>query len=112
MKKLSESSALLFPSLIEGFGLVILESFQQKRPVLVSDIPPMSDIVENNMTGLVIDPHNERKWADAIIGLIKNPLESERMGKNGNDILEAKYSQELFYENLVNMYNDVLTKSP
>ena len=112
MKKLSESSALLFPSLIEGFGLVILESFQQKRPVLVSDIPPMSDIVENNKTGLVIDPHNERKWADAIIGLIKNPLESERMGKNGNDLLKAKYSQELFYERLVKMYKDVLTKSP
>jgi len=34
----------------------------------------MSDIVENNKTGLVIDPHDERKWADAIIGLIKNPL--------------------------------------
>jgi len=111
-KLLAESNALLFPSTIEGFGLVILESFQQKRPVLVSDIPPMSDIVENNKTGLVIDPHDEKRWADAIIGLIKNPLESERMGENGNKILKAKYSQKLFYEKLVKMYKDVLTKSP
>jgi len=110
VKILAESNALLFPSLIEGFGLVILESFQQKRPVLVSDIPPMSDIVENNKTGLIIDPHNERRWADAIIGLIKNPQASEKMGKNGNDILKAKYSQELFYERLIKMYKDVLTK--
>ena len=107
-KLLAESNALLFPSLIEGFGLVILESFQQKRSVMVSNIPPMSDIVENNKTGLVIDPHNEKRWADAIIRLIKNPQESEIMGKNGNEILRTKYTQKLFYENIIKMYNDVL----
>ena len=78
--------------------------------MLVSDISPMCDIVENNKTGLVIDPHNERRWADAIIWLIKNPQASEKMGKNGNEILKAKYSQELFYERLIKMYKDVLTK--
>jgi len=109
-KLLAESNALLFPSLIEGFGLVILESFQQKRPVLVSDISPMSDIVENYKTGLVIDPQNERKWADAIIWLIKNPQKSDIMGKNGNEILKVKYNQELFYEKILKMYDDVLTK--
>jgi len=110
-KLLAESNALLFPSLIEGFGLVMLESFQQQRPVLVSDIPPMSDIVENNKTGLVIDPHDEKKWANTIIWLIKNPEESDTMGKNGNKILKEKYNQELFYENLIKMYKLVLTKT-
>jgi len=108
IKLLAESNALLFPSTIEGFGLVILESFQQKRPVLVSDIPPMSDIVENKKTGLVIDPYDERRWADAIIWLINNPQESKRMGENGNEILKVKYNQELFYENIIKMYNDTL----
>ena len=110
LKLLAESNALLFPSLIEGFGLVMLESFQQKRPVLVSDIPPMSDIVENNKTGVVIDPHNEKRWAHTIIWLIKNPQESNKMGRNGNDVLREKYSQNLFYKNLFKMYKNVLTK--
>ena len=108
---LAESNALLFPSIIEGFGLVMLESFQQKRPVLVSDIPPMSDIIQNNKTGLIIDPHDENKWAESIIQLIKNPSLSDEMGKAGNQILKAKYNQELFYERLLKMYNDVLTKN-
>jgi len=105
---LAESNALLFPSTIEGFGLVILESFQQKRPVLVSDIPPMSDIVEDNKTGLVIESHNEKRWADAIIGVIKSPKESEEMGEEGNYVLKTKYSRESFYENIIKMYYDVL----
>ena len=107
-KLLAESNALLFPSIIEGFGLVMLESFQQNRPVIVSDIPPMSDIVENNKTGLVIDPHDENKWAESIIQLIKNSNISDEMGKNGNQELKTKYNQELFYERILKMYNDTL----
>ena len=108
LKILSESGALLFPSTIEGFGLVILESFQQKRPVIVSNIPPMSDIVESEKTGLVLDPHDEKKWAEAIIRIIKNPQVSETMGEKGNQILKSNYSQKLFYENIIKMYNGVL----
>lgn len=107
-KLLAESNALLFPSVIEGFGLVMLESFQQNRPVVVSDVPPMSDIIEHEKTGLIIDPYDEKRWADAIIWLIKNPQESKKMGENGNEILKVKYSQELFYENIIKMYNDML----
>jgi len=108
IKLLAESNALLFPSVIEGFGLVMLESFQQNRPVLVSDVPPMSDIIEHKKTGLIIDPYDEKKWADAIIWLIKNPQKSEIMGKNGNELLKTKYTEKLFYEKLVKMYKDVL----
>jgi len=108
-KLLAESNALLFPSIIEGFGLVMLEAFQQKRPVIVSNIPPMSDIIENNKTGLVIDPHDEKQWAQSIIQLINNPNISDEMGKNGNQILKTKYNEKLFYERIIKMYNDTLT---
>ena len=111
IKIISESNAMLFPSTIEGFGLVILESWQQNRPVLASNIPPMSDIIEHNKTGLIIDPNNEKQWAEKIIQLIKNPNISDEMGKAGNKILKIKYNQGLFYENLLKMYDDVLSKN-
>ena len=102
---LAESNALLFPSLIEGFGLVILEAFAQKRPVLASNIPPMSDIIEDSKTGMLIDPHDEIRWADAIISLINSPDDSKSMGDAGYQELQKKYSQKIFYEKLINMYN-------
>jgi len=109
-KLLAESNALLFPSKIEGFGLVILEAFEQKRPVLVSNIPPMSDIIQDGSTGFVIDANDEKNWAYAIISLIKNLQKSDQMGKNGNNELKTKYNQELFFAKLIKMYNDVLAK--
>jgi len=105
MRVISQSNAMLFPSIIEGFGLVILESFSQNKPVLVSNISPMSDIITHNTTGFVLDAHNENVWAEHIIKLIKNPQESQIMGKNGNQVLKENYNQETFYGKLIEMYN-------
>ena len=105
-KLLAESNALLFPSTMEGFGLVMLESLQQNRPVITSNIPPMSDIIENNKTGFLINPNDEKEWAEKIISIIKDPEISNKMGREGNKVLKEKYNQELFYENLLKMYNE------
>lgn len=107
---IAQSNALLFPSLCEGFGLVILEAFSQTKPVLVSNVRPLSDIVSHEKTGYVLDPNDENIWAEHILKLAKNPQESERMGKNGNELLKTKYNQDLMYEKVMKMYNDVLSQ--
>ncbi len=109
-KLIVSSNALLFPSLCEGFGLVILEAFSQNRPVLVSNVRPLSDIVSHGYTGFVLDPHDEKVWAAHILKLIKNPQESETMGMNGNALLKTKYSPDIMFEKILKMYNDVLSK--
>lgn len=109
-KLLSQSQALLFPSLCEGFGLVILEAFSQKKPVLVSNIRPMSDIVSHNETGYVLDPHNENEWAQKMVELIKNPDDSIKMGRKGNEIFEKNYNMQNMYEKIINMYEKIIEK--
>ena len=105
---ISESNALVFPSLCEGFGLVILESFDQSRPVLVSNTRPMSDIVTHQTNGLVIDSHDENQWANYMLNMIKNPQQATEMGKNGNDLLTESYNQDKMFQNLLGMYSDVI----
>ena len=102
---------MVFPSLCKGFGLVILEAFSQNKPVLVSNIRPMSDIIEHEKTGYVLEPYDENVWAEYIIRLIKNNQEAQKMGNNGNKVLKTKYNQDLMYEKLIKMYNDILITS-
>lgn len=105
MKLISSSNALVLPSLCEGFGLVILEAFSQNRPVLVSNLRPMSDIVTHESTGFVLDPHDQNVWSSHLLKLIKNPESALTMGQNGNKLLISQYSQESMYQMLMNMYN-------
>lgn len=107
MRLISNSNAFVFPSLCEGFGIVILEAFSQKRPVLVSNIKPMSDIVNNERNGFVLDPHDETVWAECILKLIKNPNEALEMGKDGNRLLVDSYGQDLMYDRIIKMYEEL-----
>ena len=110
IKLISQSNALLFPSLCEGFGLVILEAFSQRKPVLVSNVRPSSDIISHGVTGFVLDPNDEKGWSKHILELTHNLQESQRMGKNGFELLEKKYNQDVMYQKISKMYEDVINK--
>jgi len=101
------SNALLFPSIFEGFGLVILEAFGQYTPAIVSNLKPMSDIVTHGSTGYVLNPNNENEWAECILKLTKNYEESKKMGENGNELLKTKYNVDFMYQKIISMYEDV-----
>lgn len=105
---LGTSHGLVFPSLCEGFGIVILEAFVQRKPVLVSNIRPLSDIVTNNVTGFVISPHDENEWAKAFMYVIENPEKSSQIGETGRKELEKTYSFENMKEKILKMYNELV----
>jgi len=107
---LSSSRALVFPSLYEGFGYVILEAFAHKKPVLVSRVRPLSDIVEHNKTGLTIDPHDENEWAEAMKHIIGDQDNASKMGEAGRRVLEEKYNLEIMGDRILEMYNKVIKK--
>jgi len=107
---IASSNALAFPSLCEGFGLVILEAFSQDKPVLVSNVRPMSDMISHKKTGLILDPHSGQEWADAMLELSKKPDEATHMGIAGKELLEKEHSLDKMYEKIIRMYNEIISK--
>ena len=86
----------------------MLEAFAFKKPVIVSDVRPLSDIVENNKTGLIVSASDEKEWAEALVKIIKDPNMTNKMGHAGKELLEEKYSLEIMKGKLFTMYNDLI----
>ncbi len=106
---LASSQALIFPSWFEGFGLVILEAFMQKTPVLVSDVRPLSDIVENGKTGFIISKKDENAWAHIMHNIIDKPFEISHMGEACRQIFEEKYTLKTMQKKLEKLYEEILS---
>jgi len=100
------SISFVFPSLLEGFGLVILEAFEYKKPILVSNVRPLSEIVDHCETGYVIPPHDEKEWASAMEKIIKEPGSAVKMGESGRKVLEEKYNPKTMCQKVMKMYKD------
>jgi len=60
----THASALIFPSLMEGFGLPALEALALGCPVVVSDIPVFHEILGNNAT--YFNPRDPRDLAEKL----------------------------------------------
>jgi glycosyltransferase involved in cell wall biosynthesis len=91
--------AFVFPSLYEGFGIPPLEAYALGKEVIVSDIPALREIFNNN--AYYIDPHSPQELADVYSAL-----------GNHKDVLDKyswKRSSLLLYEELVKIKKKTLS---
>jgi len=73
-------------------------------PVIASNFPNISKIVKEADCGILIDPTNPEKIADAILYLLEHPEEAKRMGENGRRAVEERYNWGKMEEKLLGVY--------
>lgn len=72
---------LIFPSLFEGFGMVITEAMSQGMVVIATNHTAASDIVNEN-SGIIVPVRDPIAIIDAFNDLINNPEKVEKIGKS------------------------------
>ncbi len=107
---LSKCSALLLPSLHEGFGLVLLEAFAMSKPVVVADAKPYYEIVDESVDGFILPAHNTHNWSEKIIFLLSNKTICKNMGSKGRLKVENKFDIIKVVERLESLYNEICSK--
>lgn len=74
------ATSLLYPSLYEGFGLPILESFAVGTPVVTSNRGSMKEVAGN--AAILVNPESADSIAEGIIKSIKNKKTLIKKGKS------------------------------
>ena len=78
-------------SRLEAFGIVTLEAMATAKPVVVSDIPGVREVVTNGVEGLLADPVNPEDLAAKIRTLLDGPELRGEMGQRGRQKVETKF---------------------
>jgi glycosyltransferase involved in cell wall biosynthesis len=82
----------VFPSLYEPFGIVALESFAARIPVVVSDTGGLPEVVRHGKTGIVTRAGNPDSIAWGILEVLKNPTCAQRLVENAYDDLDRRFN--------------------
>ncbi len=83
---------LLFPTRLEGLGLVALEAMACGTPVIASDTGPLPEIVKDGVNGRLCAVDDISAFARAIRGLADDPIRMSEMGRAARETVEAKFS--------------------
>lgn len=88
-----EATALIVPSLCyENAPLVVLEAHLQRTPVIGRNIGSLPDLLTESVGGLIYaDEDSLRAILD---DLLEHPERRDRLGQNGYDAYEGKYTAE------------------
>ena len=77
----------------------MLEAFCRGRAVVGGRVGGVPDIVEDGVSGLLVDPDDVEGIADAVAGLLTDRDESERMGRAARErATEFVFTPEEFAE--------------
>jgi glycosyltransferase involved in cell wall biosynthesis len=103
---------LVLPSRWEGFPNAVLEAHAYGVPVVATDVGDVRAIVEEGVTGWIVPREDPVALRAAIVRLVETPpAERAEMGRRGTAVRD-RYSADLLAARTVEVYREVLRRSP
>ncbi|MBA3973002.1 MAG: hypothetical protein C0504_02140 [Candidatus Solibacter sp.] len=99
-----ECSLFVAPSLWESFGLVLLEAMAQGKPVVGTSTGGIPEVVEDGVTGILVEPGDAGALADAILELLGDPDRRAAMGRAGLARWRQRFSREAMARRTLEAY--------
>jgi glycosyltransferase involved in cell wall biosynthesis len=87
---------------------VVPVAYSFKKPVVVTDVGALKEVVEDGVTGFVVPPEDSKALAEAIIKILKNEELRRQMGKNAYKKLKTELSWSNITEKIIKVYKLVL----
>jgi glycosyltransferase involved in cell wall biosynthesis len=95
----------VLPSWREAQGLSILEAMALSRPVVASDVGGIPEMIEDGVTGLLVEHDNPVELAAAIVRLLRDPVFAERIATAGHDLVHERFCVELMVKAIEQIYD-------
>lgn len=70
----------VLPSVKEGFPWAVLEAMAAKLPVIATRVGAVPEIIENGVSGHIVEPRNSDQIAEQVIALLDNNSRAIEMG--------------------------------
>ena len=102
------ATILTHPSIVESFGMVLLEAMTAGVPVVANNGTGLPCIIDDGVTGYVVDVSNIPKYTDALLSLLSDPALRQRMGTEGRSQAETRFSQAEIASQLFAVYAEVI----
>lgn len=99
------------PSLYESFGLIYLEAMNYAKPVIGCAAGGIPEVVEHEVTGLLVEPEAPSALAEALLDLLTAPVFLYEMGMAGRQRLLERFTHIQMAQRFVEVYRKVIHSS-
>lgn len=105
------ASLVVLPSLMEGFGISLLESMAAGRPCVATRVGAIPEVVKDGESGLLVAPANSRELGDAMIRILSDDSLAASLGKKGKERANRDFTLEKMVMGTVEVYRAVIERA-
>ena len=96
------------PSVNEGLSLSILEAMAAGKPVIATPAGGTTEVIIDDLTGVLLPTASPKIIADALLDLIENPDKRARMAETAREFVLGEYCVERMTSSYRRLYDDML----
>jgi glycosyltransferase involved in cell wall biosynthesis len=96
------------PAVRQGLSATLLEAMALGLPIVASTVGGIDDVIDQELTGLLIPPQDLDALTTAFLRLLRNPSLAQRLGAAGRDLVARDFGVERMLDQTLAVYQEVL----
>jgi glycosyltransferase involved in cell wall biosynthesis len=104
---LSACDVVALPSLREGLSIALLEAMAAEKPIVTTRIGSNLEATRNGEAAVLIPPHDPGALAEAIIGLVNDPIRARVLSQKARAIFLENYTERRMLDGYKALYDDL-----
>ncbi|MCU0609143.1 MAG: glycosyltransferase family 4 protein [Chitinispirillaceae bacterium] len=109
-KLIDECDCLCVPSQDETFGIVYAEAMRSGKPVVALNVPPITEIIEHEVSGLLTTPYDAVALGSALTVMVTDHERRKRMGIAAKKRFDDMFAGKKSVEKIVKIYETLLSE--
>lgn len=101
---------LTHPTYREGFGKVLQEAMGMRLPIITTNIPGPSEVVENNVSGILVEPKNSSELFEKMLLLYEDKKLRNSLAESGRLRAEKYFDRPIMLQNQIEAMNQIMKK--
>ena len=94
---LAAADVAILTSLSEGVPLSLIEAMNARLPIVATSVGGVQEVVDDRVTGLLVDSGDGKSLADAIVRLSERQEIRQQMGIAGRERAQRRFSEERMF---------------
>ncbi len=102
---------VVFPSIApEAFPLSVLEAMSLGKPVVASDVGGVREMIEDRVSGFLVEPDHPEQIAERIIFLFEHPEIRDRIRQKAKEVVQQEFSLKNYVLSIEQLCRESATK--
>jgi len=102
------ADVFVLPSHSEGSPFVLLEAMAANLPVVATAVGGVPEMVENNLSALLVPPNAPQTMAEAIARVLTDPQLRDALTSAASTLVSTRYSPETYVRALLEIYRETI----